>query len=576
MNAGDGDHLRKWKSIIPLLYDWLANHNLTWPSLTCRWGPQLGSTAYRKKYRLYFSEQTDGSDPQRITVATADVFRPRVASADKITGWSDMEKCPYVKVEKSIVHPGEVNKLRDCPLYPKIIVTHTDAPELYVWNVETQPHRSEKGRCDASTAELVLTGHEGNAEYALGMCHVEPKVASGGKDRKVLVWDLQDHVSTLATTSGQSGSPHAMNTESTRLEAQLRLSGHEDTVEDVVFQPGSSHNLASVGDDYQLLLWDARAGDAPVSKVQEAHGKYDLHCVDWSPTEEDLLATGCADGVLKIWDRRKLSATEAVETIGFHRKAVMRVEWSPHNKGILTSGGEDNVVCVWNLKQKGSAGMDSQDIKRIKRSIPQQLLFQHIGHKSVVVDFHMNPHDPWTMLSVSDDVSADSGGGTLQMWRISDMITRPEADVLSEIAEIAERGEKKEAKVEGAEVEGKEGGQPQQNAGIEDAVDTVLNGDAMLDVVREEVEVKGETREVEAVGVPLADEIEDVPPEAKVEEETVAEKCDLVDPPKMETADQGGSEAMDVDGSSITVQAGTVAVGESSPVAGIPNTENES
>lgn len=50
-----------------------------------------------------------------------------------------------------------------------------------------------------------------------------------------------------------------------------------------------------------------------------------------------------------------------------------------------------------------------------------------------VVDFHMNPHDPWTMLSVSDDVSIDSGGGTLQMWRISDMITRPENEVLDEI-----------------------------------------------------------------------------------------------------------------------------------------------
>lgn len=38
---------------------------------------------------------------------------------------------------------------------------------------------------DPSTADLTLIGHEGNAEYALGMCNVEPKVASGGKDCKV-------------------------------------------------------------------------------------------------------------------------------------------------------------------------------------------------------------------------------------------------------------------------------------------------------------------------------------------------------------------------------------------------------
>ncbi|KAI3667329.1 hypothetical protein L6452_42382 [Arctium lappa] len=25
-----------WKSVVPILYDWLANHNLVWPSLSCR------------------------------------------------------------------------------------------------------------------------------------------------------------------------------------------------------------------------------------------------------------------------------------------------------------------------------------------------------------------------------------------------------------------------------------------------------------------------------------------------------------------------------------------------------------
>ncbi|RWW31804.1 hypothetical protein GW17_00003565, partial [Ensete ventricosum] len=27
----------QWKSLIPVLYDWLANHNLVWPSLSCRY-----------------------------------------------------------------------------------------------------------------------------------------------------------------------------------------------------------------------------------------------------------------------------------------------------------------------------------------------------------------------------------------------------------------------------------------------------------------------------------------------------------------------------------------------------------
>ena len=53
-----------------------------------------------------------------------------------------------------------------------------------------------------------------------------------------------------------------------------------------------------------------------------------------------------------------------------------------------------------------------------------------------VVDFQWNPVDPWTLASVSDDVTPDDsggGGGTLQLWRISDLITRPEEEVLAEL-----------------------------------------------------------------------------------------------------------------------------------------------
>jgi len=29
----------QWKGLVPILYDWLANHNLVWPSLSCRSSP---------------------------------------------------------------------------------------------------------------------------------------------------------------------------------------------------------------------------------------------------------------------------------------------------------------------------------------------------------------------------------------------------------------------------------------------------------------------------------------------------------------------------------------------------------
>lgn len=37
-SKSDDDQYNKWKVLIPYLYDWFANHNLTWPSLSCRYG----------------------------------------------------------------------------------------------------------------------------------------------------------------------------------------------------------------------------------------------------------------------------------------------------------------------------------------------------------------------------------------------------------------------------------------------------------------------------------------------------------------------------------------------------------
>ena len=88
----------------------------------------------------------------------------------------------------------------------------------------------------------------------------------------------------------------------------LPVQGHSNTVEDVVFQPGSAAELASVADDSALLLWDTRSGTAPVLRVADAHGTgeggpLDLHVVDWNPLRPELLATGGSHMMLGLYCR---------------------------------------------------------------------------------------------------------------------------------------------------------------------------------------------------------------------------------------------------------------------------------
>ncbi|WIA34025.1 hypothetical protein OEZ86_012406 [Tetradesmus obliquus] len=449
----DDNQYRAWKTqLVPLLYDWFSNHNLTWPSQACRWGPRLEDHTFRTKYRMYISEQTNPADvePPKLLVADVDLVKPRVASTEAIATWNELSRCPYIKEAKTLVHPGEVNKIREVPQHPEVIVTHTDAPELYVWNTQTQPnaHRDkDTKKWVTNSADVKLVGHEKDALFPLATCSAAPLVASGGTDKLLLLWDLRDVQDSLLAKRDKDEAKHT-----TELQHRQKLRGHKKTVEDLVFQPGSSSHLISVGDDAQMLLWDTGASNSPVQAVEKAHGSCDVHTVDWSGLQEHLIVTGAADGSLKVWDRRKLPANGAapdgtLHTFAYHSEAIMRVEWHPSERGVFASGGEDHLVVVWSLERAGAAAAAAAaagSSKAGKDATPPEVLFKHVGHRAgKVVDFQWCPGSPWTMMSVSDDTAVDSeaaaggagksGGGTLQLWRISDLLYLPEEQVVAEL-----------------------------------------------------------------------------------------------------------------------------------------------
>ncbi|XP_061362774.1 WD-40 repeat-containing protein MSI4-like isoform X2 [Gastrolobium bilobum] len=422
----------QWKSLVPVLYDWLANHNLVWPSLSCRWGPQLEQATYKNRQRLYLSEQTDGSVPNTLVIANCEVVKPR---------FNEEARSPFVKKYKTIIHPGEVNRIRELPQNSKIVATHTDSPDVLVWDVENQPNRHAVLGATNSRPDLILTGHKDNAEFALAMCPTEPYVLSGGKDRTVVLWSIEDHVTSAASDSKSGGSiikPNSKSGEGNDKTADGPsvgprgvYCGHEDTVEDVTFCPSSAQEFCSVGDDSCLILWDARVGSSPVVKVEKAHNA-DLHCVDWNPHDDNLILTGSADNSVRMFDRRNLTSNgvgSPIHKFEGHKAAVLCVQWSPDKSSVFGSSAEDGLLNIWDYEKVG---------KKIERSgkspsSPPGLFFQHAGHRDKVVDFHWNAYDPWTIVSVSDDCESTGGGGTLQIWRMSDLIYRPEDEVLAEL-----------------------------------------------------------------------------------------------------------------------------------------------
>lgn len=408
----------QWKSLVPVLYDWLANHNLVWPSLSCRWGPVVEQHKFKNRQRLYLSEQTDQSVPNTLIVANCDVVRPRIAADSHISQFNDESRSPYVKKFKTLIHPGEVNRIRELPQNKNIVATHTDSPEVLIWDVETQPNRHPGLGAPTSRPDLTLIGHSENAEFALAMCPIEPFVLSGGKDKSVVLWSIEDHVSTLGTSGPSMENPS--------VGSRGIFQGHEDTVEDVQFCPTSCHEFCSVGDDSCLILWDARTGPSPSVKVEKAH-RADLHCVDWNPHDVNFIITGSADNSVRMFDRRRLTSTglgSPVHVFENHNAAVLCVQWSPDRPSVFGSSAEDGRLNIWDYEKVGALDVEAP---------APGLFFQHAGHRDKVVDFHWNVADPWTIVSVSDDCGSTGGGGTLQIWRMLDLLYRPEEEALAEL-----------------------------------------------------------------------------------------------------------------------------------------------
>lgn len=72
-----------------------------------------------------------------------------------------------------------------------------------------------------------------------------------------------------------------------------KVTAHEGCVRTVAFSPFVPHWVASGGDDATVRVWDLRYGSDPVVTLTPHTGP--VHCVEWSHSNCDVLASGGAD-----------------------------------------------------------------------------------------------------------------------------------------------------------------------------------------------------------------------------------------------------------------------------------------
>ena len=243
--------------------------------------------------------------------------------------------------------------------------------DVRVYDLSAKPAKSEGGVAylDGVNDKAVMVKHLHDADdsvLCLALSADGKKLAAGGCDRAIRVWDLSGGVANAKleqtienhadwvlgvtfTADGKyllSGSRDktAKVWDLKAKESVMTFPDHQNTVYAVAVKGDGSVGY-SVGADKQVRSWKP-GGDGKQVKNAGGHGD-EVFKIAFSP-KDPLFATSSADKTVRVWDADKLNATK---TLGGLTDFVYATAFSPDG-ALVAAGSFAGEVAVWEAKGK--------------------------------------------------------------------------------------------------------------------------------------------------------------------------------------------------------------------------------
>jgi len=165
----------------------------------------------------------------------------------------------------------------------------------------------------------------------------------------------------------------------------LEFMGHGDSgVGLAAFSP-SGEQVATVGSENEILIWDSETGEIIVS-IPNAFVEAGID-LSFDPLGRFIAGVGFDEGTVKLWSA---STGELLFTLAAHTDSVFRVDFSPDG-ALMATGSADQTVKLWNVEST---------------QVTQTLT----GHTDTVLDSRFTPDSRYLISSGRD--------GTIRMWDI--------------------------------------------------------------------------------------------------------------------------------------------------------------
>ena len=291
---------------------------------------------------------------------------------------------PFMKYEKIKVN-GNINRVKSmknssiCALWndsPSVDII--DCEELFK-NIEYKEeirveenannNKNKKVKKDLKYKKIFKKSLPQKAEgFAVDWNNINPFVlAIGGYDKKVSIFKPKDENVSDIILYGDY------------------LTGHTDSVEDIQWSPNEENVLASCGIDKSIRFWDIRENSKNPPKIlKDAHNS-DVNVISWNTIRNHLFASGGDDNTFKVWDLRYLNEPPITE-IKWHTGPINSMMWDPFDESQLAVCSEDNRLSIWDFSVEPD---EKKLFDNFNNEIPQQLVFLHQGQINVKdVKFH--------------------------------------------------------------------------------------------------------------------------------------------------------------------------------------------
>ncbi|XP_077975769.1 GATOR2 complex protein WDR59-like [Styela clava] len=129
-------------------------------------------------------------------------------------------------------------------------------------------------------------------------------------------------------------------------------------------------NVLATSHDGDIRIWDIRNGRTPMQYITAHLSK--IHSLDWSPVEQDILASSGQDTTVRFWDTTQQSLQASYQISA--GAPVWKARYTPFGYGMVTALMSqihrwDNSILLWNVQNVSS------------------IVHSFVGHRDVILDF---------------------------------------------------------------------------------------------------------------------------------------------------------------------------------------------